>query len=128
MEEVCITKCFENDPITRNKVNKLWENVAKVDTFKKIREPTDEQCNEAASVCEEWCKMYPVYFPNKGLTRKMTDWSLVLPKFIREKKDLCNKMFRLEQEGERLHKEFNGLERSQKQTLFKAKRYFDMLK
>ena len=49
-------------------------------------------------------------------------------KFIREKKDLCNKMFRLEQEGERLHKEFNGLERSQKQTLFKAKRYFDMLK
>ena len=65
----------------------------------KIREPTDEQCNAAASVCEEWCKIYPVFFPDKNLTRKMTEWSLVLPWFIREKKELCNKMLRLEQAG-----------------------------
>ena len=58
----------------------------------------------------------------------MTEYSFVLPKFIREEKDLCNKMMRLEQEGEHLHKEFNSLERSQKQTLFKPKRYYDMLK
>ena len=37
-------------------------------------------------------------------------------------------MMRLEQEGEHLHKEFNSLERSQKQTLFEPKRYYDMLK
>ena len=58
----------------------------------------------------------------------MTEWSLLLPRFIREKKGLCNKMMRLEQEGEHLHKELSGLERSQKQYLNKAKTYFEMLK
>ena len=119
---------MENYPIVREKVNKLWENIAEVDSFLKLREPTDEQCEQAAITCEEFCKMYPVYFPTKNLTRKMTEWSLVLPRFIREEKDLCNKMMRLEQEGERLHREFNSLERTKKQTLFKPKRYFDMLK
>ena len=82
------------------------------------------QCNEAASACEDLCKLYPVYFSIKGLTRKITDWSLVLPKFMR---DLGNKLLRLEQEVEHLHNELNSLDRSQTQTLFKAKRYYDML-
>ena len=123
-----LTKCFENHPSVREKINTLWENVSTVDSFLKIREPTDEQCNAAASVCQEWCKIYPVFFPDKNLTRKMTEWSLVLPWFIREKKELCNKMLRLEQAGEELHRQFNGIERTKKQILFKPKRYFDVLK
>jgi len=49
---------------------------AKFDTFISLREPTDEQCNEAAINCEDFCKLYPVYFPKKILTRKMTEYSL----------------------------------------------------
>ena len=133
MEEVCICgicgKSISRANYSRHLLlhNDL-ENIAKVDSFITLREPTDDQCEEAAVVCEEFCKLYPVFFPHKNLTRKMTEWSLVLPRFIREKKGMCNRMMRLEQEGEHLHKELNSLERSQKQTLNKAKRYFDILK
>ena len=69
-----------------------------VDTFFAKRDPTDAECESAAQVCEEWCELYPVFFPNRNLTRKMVEWSIVMPKFIREKKGFINTMLRLEQE------------------------------
>ena len=62
---------IENNPEIRNKINELWENVTTVDTFFAKRDPTDEECEQAAQVCEEWCKMYPVYFPKRNFTRKI---------------------------------------------------------
>ena len=91
---------IENNLEIRNKINELWENVTTVDTFFAKRDPTDEECEQAAQVCEEWCKMYPVYFPKRNLTRKMVEWSIVMPRFIREKKGFMNTVLRLEQEGE----------------------------
>ena len=79
-----VTKCFENEPEIRKKFNALWDNLSEFETFISIRNPTDTQCEEAAVLCENWCKIYPVFFPNKNLTPKMTVYSLVLPRFIRE--------------------------------------------
>ena len=65
-------------------------------------------------------KMYPIFFLNNNLTTKMANYSLVLPKFIREKKGLVNTMFRLEQEGEHIHQVLNQLERVYKSIVIKA--------
>ena len=76
---------IENNPVITNKINELWENVTTVDTFFAKRDPTDEKCEQAAhcaQVCEEWCKIYPVYFPKRNLV----EWSIAMPRFIREKR------------------------------------------
>ena len=57
----------------------------------------------------------------------MTVYSLVLPKFIREKQGLVNTMFRLEQEGEHIHQVLNSLERVYKPIAHKPLRYFHMI-
>ena len=51
---------IENNPVITIKINELWEDVTTVDTFFAKRDPTDEVCEEAAQVCEEWCKIYPI--------------------------------------------------------------------
>ena len=94
-----LTECFEDNPELRTKINKLWENVTTVDTFFAKRDPTDGECEEAAQVCKEWCQVYTVYIPNRNLTRKIVEWSIVMPRFIREKKGFMNIVLRLEQEG-----------------------------
>ena len=73
-------------------------------------------------------KLFPKMFPQRNLTRKMAEYSLVLPRFIREKGSLMNKILRLEQEGERLHAVLNGLESSLRNIQKKEQRYFIMLK
>ena len=57
----------------------------------------------------------------------MANYSLVLPRFIREKKGLVNTMFRLEQEGEHIHQVLNQLERTYKSIVSKPKRYYHMI-
>ena len=57
----------------------------------------------------------------------MTVYSLVLPKFIREKQGLVNTMFRLEQEGEHIHQILNSLEKVYKPIAYKPLRYFHMI-
>ena len=123
-----LTECFKDHPVIRSNMNKLWENLTEVDTFFSKREPTDIECEIAAKVCENFCKIFPVIFPKRNLTRKMVEWSFVMPKFIREKKGLMNKILRLEQEGEHLHQMFNALERTLKPLVRKQERYFAMLK
>ena len=61
-------------------------------------------------------------------TRKMAEWSLVFPKFIRERKGLVNLILRLKQEGEHLHQLFNALERQLKNIYNKQHRYYQMLR
>ena len=99
-----------------------------VDTFFAKRNPSDEECETAAQVCEQWCKMYPVFFPNRNLTRRMVEWSIVMPRFVREKKGLMNAMFRLEQEGEHAHQILNSLETRFKSVFNKSERYYLILK
>ena len=123
-----LTECFEDNPELRNKVNRLWENVTTVDKFFTKRNPSDEECETAAQACEQWCKIYPVFFPNRNLTRKMVEWSIVMPRFIREKNGLMNAMFRLEQEGEHAHQILNSLETRFKSVFNKSERYFLILK
>ena len=76
----------------------------------------------------KWQKIFPKMFPKRNLTRKMAEYSLVLPRFIREKGALVNKILCLEQEGERLHAVLNALEKILRNILKMEHRYFVMLK
>ena len=100
---------------------------AKVDEYFTIRDPTPEESENCAKECEEWCKVFPVFFPNRNITRKMIEYSLVLPRFIREKKGLMNKILRLEQAGEKLHQEYNTIENSYKCIYNRGTRFWLMI-
>ena len=65
--------------------------------------------------------------PVTYLTRKMVEYSLVLPRFLREKKNLMNTLLRFEQEGEHLHQIFNTLENRYISVFNKPNRYWLML-
>ena len=86
-----ITECFEDDPQLRENLNNLWINLAKMDTFVSLRNPTPEQIEEGARECENWCKVFPSYFPTTNLTPKMVSLSLVFPTIIREGGSLVKK-------------------------------------
>ena len=78
--------------------------------------------------CFQWCKLYPVYFPNRNMTRKMVEWSIVMPRYSREKKVFMKTVLRLEQEGEHLHQVLNSLETRFKSVYNKQERYFLILR
>ena len=71
-------------------------------------------------------RLFPIFFP-RNITRKIIEYSLVMPRYIREKRGLMNKILRLEQEGERLHSEYNTIEGSYKCIFNKATRYYLMI-
>ena len=122
-----LTSCFEDYPEIRSKFNTLWENVSSAEKYFSQRNNTDEDLENCAKICEDWCKNFPKFFPEKNLTRKMIEYSLVLPRFLREKKNLMNTLLRLEQEGEHLHQLFNNMENNYKSVFKKSYRYFLML-
>ena len=66
---------IENNPVITNKINELWENVTTVDTFFAKRDPTDEECEQAAQVWEEWWKC-----TSSLLSIKMVVCSIVMPR------------------------------------------------
>ena len=72
-------------------------------------DPTIEENEKMATDCEGFCEKFPVLFPQKNITRKMAELSLVLPKFIRSSPGLLYKILALEQGGEGLHNKFNIL-------------------
>ena len=58
----------------------------------------------------------------------MVEWSIVMPRFIREKKGFMNTVLRLEHEGEHLHQVLNSLETRFKSVYNKQERYFLILR
>ena len=52
--DMTITECFKDDPQLRENLNNLWINLAKIDTFFPLRNPTPEQIEEGARGCENW--------------------------------------------------------------------------
>ena len=92
-----------------------------------LRQPSVEENERMAKECEKFCILFPVMFPERNLTRKMVELSLVMPKIIRrEKPGIINKILRLEQEGE--HAVINRIERNLTMTLNKSTRYWQVLR
>ena len=89
--------------------------------------PTAEENEQGARDCESFLEEYPVLFPKEPIIRKMFVVSMVMPKFIRDQK-MVHKFLTLEQEGERLHKQLDYMERMYKSVQDKAERYFLMKK
>ena len=123
-----ISKCFSTHPEVKQKIDDLWLILTNVDSYLALRDPTPQEVEWGVSQCELFCKRFPVYFPEKSLTRKMIELSLVMPKFIRTKPLLVNAMFRLEQEGEHLHKLLNDIERNLRNILNREERYYKMIR
>ena len=92
------------------------------------RDLSDNELEKCAEVCEQWSVMFPQYFPKQNITRKMLGYSMVLPRFLREKKNLMNTLLRFEQEGEHLHQLLNSSKRTAYQSVYnKPYRYWLML-
>ena len=104
---------------------KIWNIIVDIDSFFSTPSPTQEQAENGAQP-GEFGEFYPVYFPEKNLTRKMHSLSYVFPRFIREQ-NICYKMLKLEQEGERLHHVLNEIERRYENIKKQPLRYFYML-
>ena len=105
---------------------KIWNIIVDIDSFFSTPSPTKEQAEKGAQLCESFGEFYPVFFPENNLTRKMHSLSYVFPRFIREQ-NICYKMLKLEQEGERLHHVLNEIERRYENIKNKPLRYFYML-
>ena len=117
-KDYSLTECFKDYPEIRKKMNDLWENVSTADWYFSQRDLSDNELEKCAVVCEQWCIMFPQYFPKQNITRKMLEYSMVLPRFLREKKNLMNTLLRFEQEGEHLHQLLNSSERASYQSVF----------
>ena len=105
---------------------KIWNIIVNIDSFFSTPSPTQKQAKNGAQLCESFGEFYPVYFPKNNLTRKMHSLSYVFPRFIREQ-NICYKMLKLEQEGERLHHVLNEIERRYENIKKRPLRYFYML-
>ena len=64
-----------------------------------------------ADLCEEFGRFFPVNF-NRNLTRKMHSLAITVPYFLRNHGKYFYKVGKVEQVGERLHRQFNDLERN----------------
>ena len=80
------------------------------------------------------CKYFIIYvsiwfiiWENRTFLTVSHQYSLVMPKFIRDHPGLLNKILRLEQEGEHIHALMNRSENKFKSTKDKSERYWQML-
>ena len=72
---------------------------------------SEDEKLDAANECEKFTKLFPLYFPEINITRKMHTLSFVMPKLIREDRsdNFCFKLLQIEQAGEKLHHTWNIL-------------------
>ena len=76
--------------------------------------PDEEEKEVAATAAEKFTRLFPVYFPEQNITRKIHTLGFTVPDIIRSDKteNICYKYLKLEQAGERVHNIWNTLKRS----------------
>ena len=88
---------------------------------------TKDQLEETAQLCEKFTEIFPVLFPMNHITRKMHVLSIVAPRQIREQ-GCVYKMMKIEQQGEKLHKQLNDKDKQFANIKNKSQRFFYMLR
>ena len=75
---------------------------------------SEEEKEVAAKAAENFTRLFPIYFPDQSITRKIHTLGFTLPDMIRNDKseNICYKYLKLEQAGERVHNIWNTLKRS----------------
>ena len=104
----------------------LWKILARIDEIVSMKNPSTEQLEEGAGLCELICELFPVFFPKENITRKMHVLSFVLPSNLRE--GTVYKFLKIEQKSENLHVDLNQAEKNYLTTKNHAQRLFSMLK
>ena len=114
-ETVLIDCLKEVDDENFNKLKILWEIISSNHKYFSSPYTTVEETNKATETTEKFTKKFPIFFPNKSITRKMHLLSFVIPKIIREdtsNHNICFKFLKVEQAGERFHNVWNTLTRT----------------
>ena len=82
---------------------------------------------DTAQICEKFTEVYAVLFPLNHITRKIHVLSIVAPRKIREQ-GAVYRMMKIEQQGKKIHKQLNDLDRQFGNIRNKSQRYFYMLR
>ena len=118
-----ILDCFIDDPECYTKFKRVWEIISDIHEGLKKPNKTELENKNLAKKCEEFGEVFPVYF-ERNLTRKMHSLTITVPHFLRMKSKFVYKISKVEQIGEKLHKDFNDLENSYKNIVDKPMKSF----
>ena len=116
-----LIECFKEDPEEYSKFKTIWCLLSTISEGFHMNNRNDSLNESLAKNCEEFGRKFPVFF-NRNITRKMHTLSIVVPKFLREDGDLFYKVSKVEQMGEKLHKDFNDLENQYRNIIDKPKK------
>ena len=119
--------CLNDRRAIQLKYKKIWDILSNAKKGFSQKNATKAQLEATAKVCETFTEVFPMLFPSYNITRKMHVLSIVAPKQIREQ-GAVYKMMKIEQQGEKIHKQLNDLDRQFGNIKNKAKRFFYMLR
>ena len=107
--KMSILAFLEKYPENYKKHKDLWDIIVALWTYMGTPNNSAEYTEKTAVLCEQFGEIFPINFPESSLSRKIHSLSYVFPKFIRTQ-NICHKMLKLEQAGERLHSQLNAIE------------------
>ena len=119
--------CMLDRPAIYRKYKTIWDILSNAKKGFSQKNATKGELEETAKICEKFTEVFPMLFPSNHITRKMHVLSIVAPKQIREQ-GAVYKMMKIEQQGEKIHKQLNDLDRQFGNIRNKAKRFFYMLR
>ena len=119
--------CLRDRPAIYRKYKTIWDILSNAKKGFSQKNATKGELEETAKICEKFTEVFPMLFPSNHITRKMHVLSIVAPKQIREQ-GAVYKMMKIEQQGEKIHKQLNDLDRQFGNIRNKAKRFFYMLR
>ena len=102
--------CIRDRPAIFRKYKLIWDILSAAKKGFSTKNSSKAQLEQTAKVCEKFTEAFPVLFPSNNITRKMHVLSIIAPKQIREQGSVY-KMMKIEQQGEKLHKKLNDLDR-----------------
>ena len=112
-ESILIDNFKEENQELFSKLLHLWTLLSNLHFFFAKPVTTSEEKETATKEAKEFTKLFPIYFPEQSITRKIHILGFVIPKFIREdtSDNICHKFLKIEQAGERVHNVWNTLTR-----------------
>ena len=119
--------CIRDRPAIFRKYKLIWDILSAAKKGFSTKNSSKAKLEETAKVCEKFTEAFPVLFPSNNITRKMHVLSIIAPKQIREQGSVY-KMMKIEQQGVKLHKKLNDLDRQFGNIKNKSKRFFYMLR
>ena len=90
------------------KITHFWQIVSRNHKFFGTKVTSLEEKSLAAENCRKFTKVFPIYFPDMNITRKMHNLSFFVPLVIENDKteNICYKYLKIEQAGKKSANEY----------------------